>query len=132
YAAGVNAYLQSPAQSRTGGDLSLEYSILGLIGGDPNYQPEPWTVVDSIGWFKAMAWDVDGNRVDELERALLTQALGADMVADLFPDKDLDQINPIVGRGAIVDGAFDPTAEPPASSQGPAPAGTPADPVPEE
>ncbi len=135
YAAGVNAYLQSPAQSRTGGDLSLEYSILGLIGGDADYQPEPWTVVDSIGWFKAMAWDVDGNRVDELERALLTQALGADKVADLFPDKDLSQITPIVGRGAVVDGVFDPKARPPGGSGGPAPADSgpdEADPVPDE
>lgn len=132
YAAGVNAYLQSPAQSRTGGDLSLEYSVLGLIGGDAQYQPEPWTVVDSIGWFKAMSWDVDGNRVDELERALLTQALGADRVADLFPDKGPDQVTPIVGRGAIVDGAFDPTAERPAGSEGPAPAETPDDGLPDD
>lgn len=112
YAAGVNAWLQSPAQARTGGELSLEYAVLGLTGGDANYQPEPWTVVDSIGWFKAMAWDLDGNRVSELERALLTQAVGAELAADLYPEHDLDESKPIVGRGAVVDGAFDPTAEP--------------------
>jgi penicillin amidase len=103
YAAGVNAYLSS----RSAAQLSLEYSVLDLTG--PNYLPEPWSAVDSLSWLKAMAWDLDGNRSDETERALVTASLGADRAADLFPDPAGD-VTPIVGAGSIKGGAFDPAA----------------------
>ena len=43
YASGVNAYLTD----RSAGDLSLEYSLLGLQGLD--YEPQPWTAVGLAG-----------------------------------------------------------------------------------
>ncbi|QDP98996.1 penicillin acylase family protein [Microlunatus elymi] len=106
YADGVNAYLRSQSPS----ELSLEYSVLGLTGLD--YRPEPWTAVDTVSWLKAMAWDLSSNKDDEIERALLTPKYGADQVAELFPPYDLDQFQPIISRGAVRAGRFDPQARP--------------------
>lgn len=80
YADGVNAYLSTHAAA----DLSLEYSILALIGLS-HYQPEPWTPVDSLAWGKAMAWDLDGNLNDEIQRAGLLQALGPERTQEYLP-----------------------------------------------
>nr|WP_239579198.1 penicillin acylase family protein [Microlunatus panaciterrae] len=115
YAAGVNAYLQS----RTTAELSLEYSVLGITG--PDYTPEPWTAADSVAWLKAMAWDLSSNRRQETELALMTTRVGASRAAQLFPPYDLEKFDPIVTRGAVVDGKFDPRAS--AGSQRTAPAG---------
>lgn len=79
YADGVNAYLKT----HKGGSISLEYSVLGLQNHD--YSPAPWTVVDSVSWLKAMAWDLRANLVSEVDRALLNTTLGADQIADLYP-----------------------------------------------
>ncbi|RNE63834.1 penicillin acylase family protein [Cryobacterium tepidiphilum] len=79
YADGVNAYLRT----HTGADLSLEYVALGLQVHD--YEPEPWTPVDSVSWLKAMAWDLRSNLVDEIDRALLSTTLSAAEVAALHP-----------------------------------------------
>lgn len=79
YARGVNAYIED----RSGPQLSLEYSVLGLTG--PDYQPEPWTPVDSIAWVKAMAWDLRSNMADEIERTLATEKLSTDEVERLWP-----------------------------------------------
>ena len=62
YAAGVNAWLAT----HRGADASLEYAVLGLR---TDYAPEPWTPVDSVAWLKAMAWDLQGNMREEIERA---------------------------------------------------------------
>jgi penicillin amidase len=48
YAAGVNAWL---AEGHT---LPPEYLILG-------FEPEPWTITDSLVWTKIMAWDMGGD-----------------------------------------------------------------------
>lgn len=104
YASGVNAYLRD----HTAGDLSLEYTLLGLQGLD--YEPEPWTAVDSVAWLKAMAWDLGSNRTDEVERSLMTGLVGSDQASDLFPDYDLESIDPIVTQGAVIGQAFDPDA----------------------
>ncbi|MFW6597394.1 penicillin acylase family protein [Propionibacteriaceae bacterium Y2011] len=119
YAAGVNAWLQT----RSGGELSLEYSVLGVTGLG-GYQPEPWTVADSLAWFKAMAWNLDGNRIDELERAVVTAELGASRANELWPAPDLDRFAPILTRGAIRNGAFDPNALPAAAGADPLPGRT--------
>lgn len=79
YADGVNAYLKT----HKGGSISLEYAVLGLQNHD--YSPESWTVVDSVSWLKAMAWDLRANLVSEVDRALLNTSLGADQIADLYP-----------------------------------------------
>ncbi|MDN5727662.1 MAG: penicillin acylase family protein, partial [Propionibacteriales bacterium] len=102
YAAGVNAWMDT----RSGGELSLEYAVLGLTG--KRYQPDPWTVADSLAWFKAMAWDLSGNRLQETELATLGATVGDQRAAELWPAYDLENYRPIIGRGAVVKGAFDP------------------------
>ena len=57
-----------------------------------------------------MAWDLGSNLDQEAERALVTAAFGAGRAANLFPDYPLDDFDPIVGRGTVVDKEFDPTA----------------------
>ncbi|WP_195908915.1 penicillin acylase family protein [Microlunatus sp. Gsoil 973] len=113
YADGVNAYLRTHKASA----ISLEYNILGLTGLD--YQPEQWTTVDSVSWLKAMAWDLSANKDQEIERALLTPTYGADQVAELFPEHDVDQARPIVAQGSVKGGTFRPDAA--AGSARPAP-----------
>ncbi len=80
YAAGVNAYIGSRAPA----DLSLEYTLLGITG-PKNYQPEPWSAVDTLAWGKAMAWDLGGNLDDEIQRADLLQQIGAEKTAEYMP-----------------------------------------------
>ena len=89
YAEGVNAYLAE----RNGGALAFEYTVLGLQ--NRGYKPEPWTPVDSAAWLKAMAWDLRTNLEDETARALLTQQLDAERMADLYPDYPFDQ-HPVI------------------------------------
>src|SRR5918996_2954546 len=74
YAAGINAYLAT----RTG-PLPLEFLIL-------DYEPEPWTPVDSLVWMRVLALDLSGNWRDELLRARLAQRLSEDQIADLWPE----------------------------------------------
>ncbi|CAM3445606.1 penicillin acylase family protein [Nocardioides dubius] len=104
YAAGVNAWMadRSPSQ------MSVEYSLLRLDGLD--YEPEPWTPVDSLAWLKAMAWDLRGNMQEEVNRALALVEVGKEQVADLYPDYPYATHRPIVGQGALVDGRYEPEA----------------------
>ncbi len=90
YAEGVNAYLSE----RSGGELGLHYTVLGLVGGD--YTPEPWSPVDSIAWLKAMAWDLRANMEDEISRSLLAGEVPLDRVEQLWPAYPYDRHDPIV------------------------------------
>ena len=95
YADGVNAYLKD----RSGAALSLEYAILGLqVRG---YVPEPWTMVDSLAWLKAMAWDLRGNFDDELGRAVAAEAVGQERTAELYPAYPFERHAPIVTQGGV-------------------------------
>lgn len=78
YAAGVNAYLQAHR-----GKLALEFTILGLTG--VRYEPEPWTPLNTLTWAKVMAWDLGGNRSEELKRAQIVAELGSSAIATLMP-----------------------------------------------
>ena len=89
YADGVNAYLSE----RSGGGLSLEYSVLGIQNRD--YAPEPWTAADSAAWLKAMAWDLRTNIEDETTRALLSRSLGSEQLNDLYPAYPFDE-HPVI------------------------------------
>ncbi|MGH2583161.1 MAG: penicillin acylase family protein, partial [Anaerolineales bacterium] len=80
YAAGVNAYLAN----HEGTELSLEYLFLGLLNN--NYQPAPWTPLNTLVWAKAMAWDLRDNMDTEIERAILLNSLPEERVAELFPN----------------------------------------------
>lgn len=84
YSAGVNAYLQG----KHGGDLALEYSLLGLAGITPEI--EPWEPVDTLVWAKVMAWHLSGNAYREYTRAELLDDLGPERVDALFPEYPYD------------------------------------------
>lgn len=79
YAAGVNAYLAT----RSPAELGFEYTILELINHD--YDPEPWTPVDTLVWGKVMSWDLRGNLDAEIDRALLLGTLDEEDVHLLYP-----------------------------------------------
>ena len=80
YSDGVNAYMRD----RKGPELSLEYSILGLL--TPGYEPEPWQPLHSITWGKAMAWDLGKSRLNsEIQRAILLKTLTPEQLAELYP-----------------------------------------------
>ena len=94
YARGVNDYIGSRSPS----ELSLNYTVLGL---DHTLPPiEPWTPLDSVSWFKAMAWDLRGNYDDELARArILGTVKDVARVDQLYPPYPYAQHAPIIGPG---------------------------------
>ncbi|MEO3976167.1 penicillin acylase family protein [Streptomyces sp. CAU 1734] len=106
YADGVNAYLAG----KDGEELSVEYAALSFVN---DYEPEPWTPVDSVAWLKAMAWDLRGNMEDEIDRSLLTSRLSPEQIEDLYPEYP-GGVRPVMDKGGIdpVTGSFDPDAEP--------------------
>ncbi len=71
YTNGVNAFL---AQKH----YPLPIKLL-------NYQPRPWTVIDSMVWQKMMAWDLQNVWKQKLENALVVKEFGASQVPVLFP-----------------------------------------------
>jgi penicillin G amidase len=81
YSSGVNSRIQ---QKR----LPLEFNLL-------RYQPEPWTIVDSLGWAKMMAWNLSGNWEAELTRAQIVNKLGPDLAQSLEPD-DMGELCTII------------------------------------
>lgn len=81
YADGVNAYALAP-QNRD--KLGVEFKVLGLIGRQ--WQPEPWTIVDSIAWGKVMAWNLSGGGMnDELAVAALLDKGGRPLLDAVLP-----------------------------------------------
>ncbi len=79
YSAGVNAYIQDS----TNLELSLEYLFLPILNRD--YQPPPWTPLNSLTWGKAMSWDLRGNLDTEIDRALLLAELTPQQIDFLYP-----------------------------------------------
>jgi penicillin amidase len=71
YAAGVNARI---AQGR----LPIEFTLL-------RYQPEPWSVADTLSWPKMMSWILSINWESEILRAQLIGRLGPERAAELEP-----------------------------------------------
>ncbi|HKE50801.1 MAG TPA: penicillin acylase family protein [Actinomycetes bacterium] len=128
YADGVNAWLADHDGTRA----SLEYGVLRLSRFGTDYEPEPWSPVDSLAWLKAMAWDLRSNMEDEIARSLAASTLPKRRVDQLYPDYPFDRHRPIVTGGQIVNGKFvqgpgsgrldPPVALPPPPNQGrPAP-----------
>ncbi len=76
YSAGINSFLENRR-----GPLPPEFQIPPIRG----YQPEPWTLADSLVWIKMMAWDLGGNWEDEILRARLSTRLSDAQLADLWP-----------------------------------------------
>jgi penicillin amidase len=92
YSDGVNAYLEGKSAT----ELSLEYTVLALGGLD--YEPEPWTPIDSLAWLKAMAWDLRGNMDEEIARSRLSLNRSPEQVDELYPRYPYDRNVPIVNR----------------------------------
>jgi penicillin amidase len=95
YADGVNAYIS------THDNLGLEFTVLKLNGA--NFKPEPWAIVNTLTWAKAMAQDLGGNMDSELENVLLLQQFGEQGMRDLNPfyPKDHPLILPDPPLGAL-------------------------------
>ena len=94
YARGVNDYIRGRSPS----ELSLNYTVLGLDHTVPRV--EDWTPLDSVTWFKAMAWDLRSNYNDELSRALVLGTVkDVDRVDQLYPPYPYAQHAPIVSDG---------------------------------
>jgi penicillin amidase len=77
YTAGINACIER-------GRYPIEFTLL-------RYQPEPWTLVDSLSWGKMMAWTLSANWEVELLRAQLIARLGPERAAELEPDTSADE-----------------------------------------
>lgn len=90
YAEGVNAYLEKSLPN----NLPLEYKLLGVQSA------AEWTVLDQLTFAKYMAWDLTSS-FDDLYLTALTEKMGAEMVAELFPF-DRPYESPIVGRDSIL------------------------------
>ncbi|RSS76660.1 penicillin acylase family protein [Streptomyces sp. WAC06614] len=117
YADGVNAYLKG----RSGKDLSVEHAALKL---SDDYQPEPWTPVDSVAWLKAMAWDLRGNMQDEIDRALMSGKLSQQQIDELYPPYPFDRNKAITDGGKVQAGAYVPQGGPGTGATGTGATGT--------
>ncbi|MBC8446336.1 MAG: penicillin acylase family protein, partial [Chloroflexi bacterium] len=106
YAEGVNAYISTHR-----GRLGLEFTMLGLTG--VKFDPEPWTPLNTLTWAKVMAWDLGGNRGDELLRAHVAARLGASAIGAVAPpypdDHPVIVPHPLTGATlkAVPESAFD-------------------------
>ncbi|MGF1429989.1 penicillin acylase family protein [Kitasatospora sp. LaBMicrA B282] len=110
---GVNAWL---AQHPGGASASLEYTLLGTVHS--GYKPEQWTPVDSVSWLKAMAWTLNGNLQDEIDRSLLSQTFTPDQIAQLYPQYPYSRNGTIVQTGTVDKSG---NYQPPAGSNNPNP-----------
>lgn len=90
YAQGVNAWLNT----HEGAERGLGWALLGLQNG--SYEPEPWTVADSLGWYMALAWDLSDNRSEEITRAILSATLPSDRIEQLYPPTDFERFGSIL------------------------------------
>jgi len=103
YARGVNDYIDNRSPSQ----LGLDYSVLGLA--HPLEHIEPWTALDSVTWFKAMAWDLRGNYDDELGRARVYGSVkDVERVDQLWPAYPASRHAPILPDAAGGAGAATP------------------------
>lgn len=94
FADGVNAYIGG----KSGGDLSLDYSLLGFTG--VNIPIREWTVADTVVWQKIMSWDLS-NRMADISRAEEIDLVGADMHSVYEPAYAFDRLPTIVDSANI-------------------------------
>lgn len=76
YAAGVNAWMRTDH-----GALPPEFYALW-------FEPEPWSVTDSLVWIRLMALRLTGNWNTELLRAGLRRHVPEDLIENLFPEAE--------------------------------------------
>ncbi len=76
-----------------------------------DYEPEPWTPVDSLAWLKAMAWDLRGNMDDEIDRVLASLDHAPERGRRALPRVPLRaRTRRSSGSGGVVDGVFEQNA----------------------
>lgn len=85
----IEAFAEGVNASRDRGELPVEFALL-------DYEPEPWSPVDSMLMEKQISWGLTGS-FDPLRRATIRDALGEETTTELFP-KRLDHETPIVGE----------------------------------
>jgi penicillin amidase len=85
YADGVNA-------ARKDQPLPAEFELL-------DFEPTPWTPVDTLLMEKQIAWGLTGS-FRTLGVATVADAFGSDVASDLFPTR-LDHDSPIIRDGAV-------------------------------
>ena len=95
YADGVNAAIDAQ-----GDNLPIEFFIVGLFGSKgPGYRPEPWTVIDSVQWAKALSFQQSGGFGGDLFSARVIKQFGpekgADVLATLAPPYGYER-NPVI------------------------------------
>jgi len=79
YSQGVNAYLSD----HFGNAIALEYAFLPILNSD--YEPAPWTPLNTMTWAKAMAWDLGGNMEQEILIAELLKTFTQEQIDQLYP-----------------------------------------------
>ncbi|MCC7206053.1 MAG: penicillin acylase family protein [Anaerolineae bacterium] len=79
FSAGVNAYIMG----KSGGDLAVEYSLLGVTG--VNIPVEPWQPLHSLAWAQVMAWGLSDNLNSELDRLNFASEYGQDNAEAMLP-----------------------------------------------
>ncbi|RLV47476.1 penicillin acylase family protein [Nocardioides mangrovicus] len=89
FSEGVNGWLDQ----HSGGDASLEYTVLSL---STDYHPADWTPVDSLTWFKQLAWQHSGGVSQEMTGADLEVGRTSSDTDDLDPGYDAGDHPPIV------------------------------------
>lgn len=80
YADGVNAWINQAKKEKR---LPPEFLLL-------RYEPEPWSLADSIVIVKFLAYNLSGNWLDEIWRYQLIERVGLDKAAELFPEYPAD------------------------------------------
>ncbi len=88
YAWGVNSFIAG----KMPGELPLEFQLFA-------YQPEPWTVLDSLAIGKGMAWEMSGS-LDDFYLGALFEKLGKDAVDELFPIDRYGEV-PIIPKKSV-------------------------------
>ena len=88
YAAGVNAWLGAR-------DGALPWEVALLF-----YDPEPWTVADSMLWGRVMAFSLIGNWRAEALRARMAERLTPEQIEDLWPPSAVDDPVTLPGLGS--------------------------------
>jgi len=102
YCEGVNAWI---AEAK--GMYPIEYDMLG-------FEPEPWTLHQSILVSRLMAWELDYSRWMDVLMSVFVERFGEDRARDLFPawDEDAPMVVPpslrptprvVAGLSAYVD-----------------------------
>lgn len=83
----IEAYVDGVNTSMTDTPLPIEFELL-------DYEPRPWSPVDTMLMEKQISWGLTGN-FGAVRRAVLVDRLGTELVEELFPER-LDHDVPIL------------------------------------